>query len=102
MCVCVCKDTASTESYTYLHTLARHDALPISTRHRKCRLPPKPAWQNSCRSPDPPFRLDGRHVRLSDSDTNIDHCALHFRFLSTSIIVQLIRDRKSTRMNSCH
>src|SRR3546814_21184156 len=31
-----CNDTATTEIYTYLHTLSRHDALPItiSTRVR--------------------------------------------------------------------
>src|SRR3546814_4500097 len=31
-------DTATTETYTYLHTLPRHDALPISAqRHRHRR-----------------------------------------------------------------
>src|SRR3546814_11652277 len=28
------KDTATTEIYTYLHTLALHDALPISSRNQ--------------------------------------------------------------------
>src|SRR3546814_16581481 len=29
MCLVFCKDTATTELYTYLHTRARHAALPI-------------------------------------------------------------------------
>src|SRR3546814_18207090 len=33
MCVFFFHDTATTEIYTYLHTLSLHDALPIS-RHR--------------------------------------------------------------------
>src|SRR3546814_9719148 len=31
---CCFNDTATTESYTYLHTLSLHDALPISMRLR--------------------------------------------------------------------
>src|SRR3546814_17609027 len=31
MCLSFCNDTATTEIYTYLHTLSQHDALPIST-----------------------------------------------------------------------
>src|SRR3546814_10278130 len=31
--LCVFNDTATTEIYTYLHTLSLHDALPISIVH---------------------------------------------------------------------
>src|SRR3546814_1070931 len=44
MHICVFNDTATTESYTYWHTLSLHDALPISTPRpsRACRgAPPR-------------------------------------------------------------
>src|SRR3546814_1949786 len=38
--------TATTESYTYGHTLSLHDALPISARRGRGRAPsPPPAWR---------------------------------------------------------
>src|SRR3546814_10951355 len=30
---CLCKDTPTTESYTYIHTLSLHDTLPILASH---------------------------------------------------------------------
>src|SRR3546814_15710972 len=44
--VCFFNDTATTEIYTYLHTLSLHDALPISGR------PAQPAAA-VCRDPQP-------------------------------------------------
>src|SRR3546814_17325239 len=42
--VCFCKYTATTEIYTYLHTLSLHDALPISF-HNACTHLGNKLWQ---------------------------------------------------------
>src|SRR3546814_19831044 len=51
ICVCCCfvNDTATTEIYTYLHTLSLHDALPISlgTLRRSKRAPTPPVCASS-------------------------------------------------------
>src|SRR3546814_17639837 len=45
-------DTATTEIYTYLHTLSLHDALPIYVPRQRCLdpTPPLTAWMTGHRA----------------------------------------------------
>src|SRR3546814_8296562 len=78
-------ETATTESETYLHTLSRHDPLPISTRrahvlgHDPCQLEHQ--------------RLGLAAARTGQHDT-----------VAGRVIGRLLArvDRKSTRLNSSH
>src|SRR3546814_20484623 len=80
-----CNDTATSEIYTYLHTLALHDALPICLS----------SWRDilSMR------RLKAASIRSESSGVRIDWRAVS----RTSPCVTPRRlDRKSTRLNSSH
>src|SRR3546814_20451379 len=82
------KDTATTDIYTYSHTLSLHDALPISTGsvsargRRRRRLDLRPG-RSRCR-PVGPFLFEA------------------VEFLPVLGAVAVARDRKSTRLNSSH
>src|SRR3546814_18307379 len=74
------KDTATTEIYTYGHTLSLHDALPISLAA---------AHLNTVTEQNTPTR------ELSASLPSSEKMFIDFGFDPT-------RDRKSTRLNSSH
>src|SRR3546814_19971440 len=74
-------DTATTEIYTYLHTLSLHDALPISGPGAGAAARAGRAGDRF-RQPDPqPVRIPPAHPRPR---------------------VRAAVDRKSTRLNSSH
>src|SRR3546814_12293378 len=69
-------DTATTEIYTYSHTLSLHDALPISIGRSMTRAGAQQRW--------------------------ITREAWGFYTKSKLSIVTVYGDRKSTRLNSSH
>src|SRR3546814_15055222 len=85
-------DTATTEIYTYGHTLARHDALPISQRTAH-------ATEGLC-GPLMITAPAARPVASAKPAPNSVPASIHrrcdFRPCNSS------RDRKSTRLNSSH
>src|SRR3546814_16380277 len=72
-------DSATTEIYTYLHTLSLHDALPISAWRRPWNARSRPAtaaaqrrlrawpWQTTGHSPRDPVSADRKSTRLNSS-----------------------------------
>src|SRR3546814_20187224 len=83
-------DTATTEIYTYGHTLSLHDALPISIGMAE-KLPARGS------SGGAPGRGRGDRIVRGDG-TTVDRRA----FLWQRYRVESRRDRKSTRLNSSH
>src|SRR3546814_5899252 len=69
-------DTATTEIYTYCHTLSRHDALPISGSTPGSGRPPG-RWS----PPASPFR------RSSPSSSSINGGMLHLMQISHKIVL---------------
>src|SRR3546814_13630669 len=69
-------DTATTEIYTYCHTLSRHDALPISGSTPGSGRPPS-RWS----PPASPFR------RSSPSSSSINGGMLHLMQISHKIVL---------------
>src|SRR3546814_19205072 len=72
-----CTDTATTEIYTYGHTLSLHDALPISPRRSPGSRAPPRRWRSV-----PPRTVPGPRPAWPGTNRR--------------------RDRKSTRLNSSH
>src|SRR3546814_12815543 len=96
-------DTATTEIYTYVHTLSLHDALPICLAR--------------ARGADDGDLLAGGDLEVEIVEDDERSVALHHRFevhhrlvvhrltssgTSASIRSGALRDRKSTRLNSSH
>src|SRR3546814_15508388 len=78
-------DTATTEIYTYVHTLSLHDALPIFTLRRRPADLPRPA--RHLLGPAGNGQLGGRD---------------DWRPLGRHWRCRYPVDRKSTRLNSSH
>src|SRR3546814_11164040 len=96
-------DTATTESYTYCHTLSLHDALPISMRRdmAQCDRFGRHAGEQGAGF------LAGKEVQTTllnvaqarrEAVAEEGHETEHMVRCSTCIGV----DRKSTRLNSSH
>src|SRR3546814_18997537 len=96
MFVCFFNATATTEIYTYCHTLSLHDALPISSLSCLTRLDlqiPFPILlplQPACH---PPPR---DHAKRASSDARLTPPEALDMMLSMLSFI----DRKSTRLNS--
>src|SRR3546814_14087128 len=102
-------DTATTEIYTYLHSLSLHDALPISTRVCRPSSDASLGW---------PFGIDEAAVvfprkgllqtritldaDLSSAESVRDGIHATGRAPTRSGRGSPRRDRKSTRLNSSH
>src|SRR3546814_15380304 len=80
--VCVDNDTATTEIYTYRHTLSLHDALPISLQPATAGLRLRRLGPRARERAGPAHRGDSRFRRPRAGRSG--------------------RDRKSTRLNSSH
>src|SRR3546814_16463939 len=87
-------DTATTDIYTYLHTLSLHDALPIYIR----------------RADDTEFERNARFLRVTDRrgrsrighrDHQVGIDRIFAREFGADRLAYRI-DRKSTRLNSSH
>src|SRR3546814_20916853 len=91
-------DTATTEIYTYLHTLSLHDALPICSRHAPTDAPGRRA-----------SNLVRRQIRRRSSTHGVESRWLAFLCRHSGHVPREPgkdrrgrRDRKSTRLNSSH
>src|SRR3546814_20712180 len=105
-------DTATTEIYTYLHTLSLHDVLPIfvsSSKPAVASIAPSAkrrcaAWPTSVKkrgsaaasvSRSPPSSVSAPPAQRQSP-------AIRDRFSGTAPIFPSASDRKSTRLNSSH
>src|SRR3546814_12543957 len=88
--VCFFNDTATTEIYTYGHTLSLHDALPISQgRNESTDREPRPLRDTELiATRTTPCSRHGSYAETCPSHPHASH-------------VESI-DRKSTRLNSSH
>src|SRR3546814_19872993 len=107
--ICFFKDTATTENYTYGHTLSLHDALPISRIPTACRrlvltaIAIKRALlsvSDKTGIVDLGKALAGKGVELVSTGGTAK--ALRDAGLTVRDIADLTGDRKSTRLNSSH
>src|SRR3546814_14700165 len=97
---CFFKDTATTETYTYVHTLSLHDALPICnaeadqlpSEDRDGENEPLLIIQQAIA-----LRRRGRETRLVIEGQKPQAIAP-----DPALIKALAQDRKSTRLNSSH
>src|SRR3546814_12743740 len=103
--MCFFKVTATPESYTYCHTLSLHDALPISA----CRRHGGTAGSGDggdlvAETLHDAFQIHGDD-RLVLDDEHVG-CGLAIdlgdRARQEAGDLLLVRDRKSTRLNSSH
>src|SRR3546814_14070191 len=114
---CFFNDTATTEIYTYLHTLSLHDALPICksvTALLREVLYNQPAQlldsdaDNKVVDADAALQVLGQdHVAFGYLTTTItvidrDRAAVEEKVRAVERIVNGLGDRKSTRLNSSH
>src|SRR3546814_20359208 len=84
-------DTATTEIYTYLHTLSLHDSLPIFIDGRVARIGRPEEFGSSPPAADD--RIDARGRAVVPGLINAHE---HIAWRNTK------GDRKSTRLNSSH
>src|SRR3546814_13924680 len=93
-------DTATTEIYTYCHTLSLHDALPIWRGGlRRCAANPPYGATHSTHLVEQVQTAD-LHVALLGS---FENDALEGQARERLGVVQFAQvDRKSTRLNSSH
>src|SRR3546814_17278799 len=92
-------DTATTEIYTYCHTLSLHDALPISGfavvgTYRAAELGRRPVLLRRQRRHQQPAAFLQRRGELRFELFDEDACRIGVRTGRP--------DRKSTRLNSSH
>src|SRR3546814_13062727 len=83
-------DTATTEIYTYLHTLSLHDALPILS----LTLEQRPEY--SYEGPEIIYTFWAKH-----GPCQVTGCG-HRTPIMTKSLMAVKSDRKSTRLNSSH
>src|SRR3546814_12166330 len=114
MCICL-NDTATSDIYTYLHTLSLHDALPIwitspwKWRHLKSVIVP------SVQSPPSMLKLhdfcNRAILRIDIARNTAGSARPHIQSVRPGLHRQLYRgecrdrrrlDRKSNRLNSSH
>src|SRR3546814_4584946 len=67
ICVFICNDPATTEIYSYRHTLSLHDALPICWASQA--LQPRAAVQGNL---DPVFLVTGGEPMIRAADAIVD------------------------------
>src|SRR3546814_18529496 len=97
---CFCfffNDTATTEIYTYLHTLSLHDALPIFRSISAGAGPPAAVRARMLERASSAIRTVSAERRRGRPITS---AAAESR--SAAVIRPAVRDRKSTRLNSSH
>src|SRR3546814_19117247 len=111
---CCLNDTATTEIYTYGHTRALHDALPIGVQAGIGVL--EDHLQALAQASGVGARGDGRHVATVEEDARAgrpvqsDDEARHRRLAAAGLADEAEGgaarnaegDRKSTRLNSSH
>src|SRR3546814_12358192 len=85
-------DTATTEIYTYGHTLSLHDALPISR--------PRKAFPENVECFARPLGKPGLH-HVADLVGSVER-SVDFEVSHRIAVHFLIEDRKSKRLNSSH
>src|SRR3546814_18003950 len=75
------KETATTDIYTYCHTLSLHDALPIcrSDRRLTCRLICTSAY-SSCMKLREPYTRERDNEKPGGGLFGLDHLERHSRF----------------------
>src|SRR3546814_13943083 len=112
----VFNDTATTEIYTYGHTLSLHDALPICHAQRRrneeaARLPPDgydACWQEGEQELEGVAHLDGDGARVvgridrSGDDDGVDPVRIDAQQAGLGKVAHFLLDRKSTRLNYSH
>src|SRR3546814_17832428 len=101
-------DTATTEIYTYLHTLSLHDALPIYTIKVMARDNVLHPQQKQFFQMALPEIFEGLTHSIADSEETIPGkevariAALEMREVRALCDAGILADRKSTRLNSSH
>src|SRR3546814_11282556 len=91
LCVFFFNDTATTEIYTYLHTLSLHDALPISLNNGDMQLREILDLEAMLTKDPAPESLEDEEE--DDGEISEKNAGVSFKDEE---------DRKSTRLNSSH
>src|SRR3546814_15672951 len=96
-------DTATTEIYTYRHTLSLHDALPILShsisRFSELRQQPNIAYSHARRDGNVKVIEQFLDSNIGDPGNPAGGIAASAADMANWLITQ---DRKSTRLNSSH
>src|SRR3546814_21186332 len=93
LCECICfKETATTYSYTYVHTLSLHDALPIFSGPSLSIDKPDAALDEA----------RTKAVAKSRARAELYARASHWSYEAERPLSRRQGDRKSTRLNSSH
>src|SRR3546814_14671109 len=94
-----CNDTATTEIYTYLHTLSLHDALPIFRLPEEHRRRDWTGWRRTGAADREP---GGRFARTTRGGRREGSTGRSRRNAPEPESTMRAGDRKSTRLNSSH
>src|SRR3546814_20976595 len=92
--VVLCNDTATTEIYTYGHTLSLHDALPISRRAGSVRRPRPPVRTTPPAGP-PHRRGRSRRRPYAGSTRSEEHTSELQSLMRTSYAVFCLNKKKT-------